>query len=542
MAGHPVSEKEVFCFLFFLLYHFNISLHDNPFIVDLEAVAGGSMAKKKVHKGVFYGPAGGSFAQKKKVVVDNVKHSGNEKDVSLDKPVSGSNMFSDADGESSDSEDSVLMAGVSAGSLLGSAVNTPKAKKMISGIVDGSSLGLINYNIDEDAENLSPPLNLPFMVKTPVEVAVKKSYALDINLSAVEGKSTTAKTQAIRKIFSVVNGFGGATTPSKFEGIIRSTFTSKESMNKATSLAEEIGIKVNGNLKRQGIRSDRAVVIKEIPMDTPKNMIIAAVSKFGEIKSIKIQLIGIWQKAVMEFAKLGQAKQLASKWSFLIGKDSVHVMKAMGDRDIWASKDCFRVLLFTLPVGTTAHDLSNLLDRTGGKTCIINCSLDTDNKVCCTVVGFESENDLNSVFLIEPVFGGICLLWARLDLVQCGKCGHLGYLALECDAPDMSSSDLLSFFNKKRAPGVDRLQLAKLYVKKNVPISCPAAFGGKSWAQVVSLASPSGGSPSGSGLGVGFSLPTTSVLSGGSLSSTILDSFLNDCLVSLKCSLELLAD
>ncbi|KAG9286029.1 hypothetical protein G9A89_022706 [Geosiphon pyriformis] len=166
------------------------------------SAAGGSMAKKKMHKEVFHGPAGGSFTQKKKVVVGNVKHSGDEKDVSLDKPVSGGNMFSNVDGESSDSEGSILMTDVSAGSLLGSAVNTPKAKIVISDVVDGSPLGSINYDMDEDAEDLPPPLNLPLskrwvnfkVVKTLVEVAVKKSYALDINLLAVEGKSTTAKT------------------------------------------------------------------------------------------------------------------------------------------------------------------------------------------------------------------------------------------------------------------------------------------------------------------------------------------------------------
>ncbi|KAG9297049.1 hypothetical protein G9A89_000428 [Geosiphon pyriformis] len=478
------------------------------------SATGGSMARKKVHKGVFHGPAGGSFAQKKKVVVGNVKHSDDERDVSLNKPVSGGNMFCNVDGESSDSEGSVLMAGVSTGFLLGLAANTPQAKGVVSGVVSGSPLGLINYNMDKDAENLPFSLNLslskrwidPKVVKTPVEVAVKKSYALDINLLAVKGKSTMAKTQAVRKIFSVVNGFGGATTPSKFEEIIRSTFTSEKSMNKAVSLAEEKGIKVNSDLKRQGIRSDQAVMIKKIPMDMPKDIIVAT-------------------KAVVEFAKLGQTEQLASKWSFLIGKNSVHVAKAVRDHDIWASRDCFRALLFTLLVGTTAHNLSNLLNRTGGRTCIINHSLNTGNRVRCTVVGFESENDLNSAFLIEPVFGGVHLSWARLDLVRCGKCGHLGHSALEYNVSDMSSSDLLSFFNKRRAPNVDCLQLAKLYAKKNV----------------VSLASPSGGSPSGSGLGVGFSPPMTSDLGGGLPSSTIANSSLNARLVSLEHSLKLLA-
>ncbi|KAG9303742.1 hypothetical protein G9A89_018639 [Geosiphon pyriformis] len=36
----------------------------------------------------------------------------------------------------------------------------------------------------------------------------------------------------------------------------------------------------------------------------PKDMIITTVSNFEKIKLIKIQLIGMWQKAMMKFAKL----------------------------------------------------------------------------------------------------------------------------------------------------------------------------------------------------------------------------------------------
>ncbi|KAG9303968.1 hypothetical protein G9A89_005878 [Geosiphon pyriformis] len=413
------------------------------------------MSKKKVLKGAFHGPAGGSFAQKKKVVLGNVKHFGDEKDISLSKSGPDDSVYSDVDSISGNNED-VGMFGISERSPLSSAVTTPKAKHVNTDTVFSSSLGFPNFAMDDDEIVLPPclPISLekkwinPKIIKTPVEVSIKKSFALDIDLSAVEGNSAMAKTRLIRKIFSLVNSFGGATTPSKFEGIIRSTFTSEESMRKAASLAREKGIIVNTDLIKLGVRSDRAMVIKEIPMDTPKEMIVTAVAKFGEIKSIKIQLIGMWQKAVVEFAELSQADELASRWLFLIGKNSVHVAKAMRDRDIWASKDRFRALLFILLVGTMVHDLSNLLDRTGGKTCIINYSLDTGNRICCAVVGFESKNDLNSAFLTESVLGGVRLSWARFDVIQCGKCGRLGHSALECNASNVSSLVLLSSFKK----------------------------------------------------------------------------------------------
>ncbi|KAG9286499.1 hypothetical protein G9A89_014665 [Geosiphon pyriformis] len=213
-------------------------------------------------------------------------------------------------------------------------------------------------------------------------------------------------------------------------------------------------------------------------------MIIAAVSKFGEIKSIKIQLIGMWQKAVVKFAELDQANLLASKWLFLIGKDSVHIAKAVGDCKTWALRDQFRALLFTLLVKITVHDLETFLERTGGKTCIINKSLKTGKKICCAVVGFEFDDNPESVFRMELILGGIKLFWARMDL--------FGHFALKCDAPVASPSKPSRTF-KRVVSNEHCLQLAKLYEKKSVPIFCPAAFGSKSWAQVVLFAGSSDG-------------------------------------------------
>ncbi|KAG9294020.1 hypothetical protein G9A89_019358 [Geosiphon pyriformis] len=408
----------------------------------MEATASSTTTKKKALKNTFYGPVGGSFSQKKKVVLGNVKYSGDEKNISLNRSGSGNSIYSDVKSLSGENK-IVSMSGIDGGSLLGSAATTPK--KWID----------------------------PKVIKTSVEVSVKKSFALDINLSAIEEKSATAKTQLIKKIFLLVNGFGGAITSLKFKGIIRLTFTSEKNMIKTASLAREKEININSNLKKQKICSDWTLVIKKIPIDTPKEMIITALVEFGKIKLIKIQLIGMWQKTVF----------------FFIGKDSVHVAMAVGNCDIWASRNRFRALLFTLPVKMTAHDLSTLLD----------------GAICCAVIGFKSEKDLESVFHTVLIFGSIKLLWTRMDLVHCEKCEHFSHSALECNTLTVSLS-------KSSKPVVKipleecHLQLAKLYVKKSVPISHSAAFGGKFWVQVVLLASSSGGSCFTSSFGSG-SLP-----------------------------------
>ncbi|KAG9297343.1 hypothetical protein G9A89_004005 [Geosiphon pyriformis] len=208
------------------------------------------------------------------------------------------------------------MTGINVRFLLNLAANIPKTKHINIGTVFGSPLESLNFVMDNDKK---------------IEVVVKKSFVLDINLLAVENKSVMVKIQA-------------------------------------TSLVKKKKIVININLKRQSIYSDWAVVIKKILMNMSKKIIVTTVTKF------------------------------ASNWSFLIGKNSVHM--AM-----------FRALLFTLPVKTTAHDLSTLLDKAGEKTY-------TDNRFCCVVVGFKSNKDLESAFRMEPIlsiaFGG--KLWVQVVL------------------------------------------------------------------------------------------------------------------------------
>ncbi|KAG9295868.1 hypothetical protein G9A89_006607 [Geosiphon pyriformis] len=195
---------------------------------------------------------------------------------------------------------------------------------------------------------------------------------------------------------------------------------------------------------------------------------------------------------------------------------------AVENHNTWASRDQFRALLFTLLVKTTAHNLGTFLDRIGRKICVINCLLNSSNQIRCAVIGFGSSENLESVYHTESIFGEIKCFWTRLDLVYYGNCEHFGHFSVKCDAPIVLST--------KPSKSVKRL--AKLYVKKGVPIFHPA---------VVSLASSSGGSLSGSGSGSGFS--SSGVLHDKrSMLINHVDSSIHNCLALLKCFLKLLAD
>ncbi|KAG9294013.1 hypothetical protein G9A89_019351 [Geosiphon pyriformis] len=204
----------------------------NPFVVDLAAPISGTGTKRRSTRVPTSGSVSSGSSYKIKKPPGGAKLSSNSatlKDSGSGQVVRQFNSM-DTDGEASEGE------GVS-----DSKMNTPQAKCFNNGAIVGSPLSSINYDIEEEKE---------------VEVAVKKSFTLDINLSAVKEKSATAKTHVIRKLFSGINGFGRATTPSKFEEIIKSTFIFEASMEKAASLARENNITVNSDLKKQEICSD----------------------------------------------------------------------------------------------------------------------------------------------------------------------------------------------------------------------------------------------------------------------------------------------
>ncbi|KAG9303703.1 hypothetical protein G9A89_018600 [Geosiphon pyriformis] len=196
-----------------------------------------------------------------------------------------------------------------------------------------------------------------------------KLFTLDVKLSAMPGKTNSDKLVAIKKIVYRINGFGGASTPSKFPGIIRASFTSEFSMKKAKELAICEKIIVNNDLKKD-----------------------------------------------------------ATNWALAesLSKDSVRVVLALNDKKLWMARDHHQTLLYTLPVGTTAYNLS------------VVCFADKASKLAA--IGSVS------------VYKNVNLHWAGLSLAHCAKCKHFGHI----------------------------------FEKKQAPVAYPVFFDRKTWAQIAS--------------------------------------------------------
>ncbi|KAG9307732.1 hypothetical protein G9A89_023297 [Geosiphon pyriformis] len=229
-----------------------------------------------------------------------------------------------------------------------------------------------------------------------------KFFTLDVKLLAILEKTNSNKIMSIKKIFYQIDGFEGASTLSKFPGIIRSFFTSELSLKKARELTTHEKIVVNVDVKQINKHLDQVIVVKEIPVNLSK----LAVESIADLVTVR--------------------------WSVVMGKNPVHVVKVIDDKHMWVSRNQHRVLLYILPVGTTVHDLLDLVKSYGEKTCFIGCN--PSSYVCdrCAIMCFVDKASKLAAIGSALVFKSINLYWTGLFLVHCAHCKQFGHISTMC--------------------------------------------------------------------------------------------------------------
>ncbi|KAG9302790.1 hypothetical protein G9A89_009567 [Geosiphon pyriformis] len=185
-------------------------------------------------------------------------------------------------------------------------------------------------------------------------------------------------------------------------------------MNKTKKLAIHEKIVVNNDLRKIDSCSNKKIIVKEIPVNLSKSAVEFVFSKFEKIVLIKIQLIGLWQKALVKFKSSEIADLVAVKWNL------------------------HQALLYTLSVGIMTHDLFDLLELYGGKTCFIGCNPSFYAHNICVIVCFADETSKLAAIGSILVFKGVNLHWTGLFLACCANCKQFGHVSNVCSAGENS--------------------------------------------------------------------------------------------------------
>ncbi|KAG9298992.1 hypothetical protein G9A89_020305 [Geosiphon pyriformis] len=391
------------------------------------------MFMKKLVKDATISSVSSSLRQKSKISLGKVKHLGNKADLFFKLPASNSNQYKNIDISSNEKLGHKIgkNLGYSADSKsdkpLDSCTNIPKAKCFNFGTVKTSLLGFCDFGSTVDDVDMDLPSFVSLESSLCLVVSVKekfcfeliKSFALNIGLLAVSGSTLCNKLKSVKKLFYKIDGFGNVLTPSKFPGIVKASFISESSFALAKQLA------VSENLV--------------ISVDLPKLAIESVLVKYEKIFSIKMQLIGLWQKALV-------IDLVASKWSILLGKNLACVVKANANKQIHMVR---RLAIF---LGTWY------------------LMYEPTTAICST-----------------PVFKGVNLIWAGLSSSKCATCGNFGYFFSGCGSGKKNFEQ--SFKKKFLCSNSDKRHLVFIYTKKQAPMFCPISFGSVTWASVISSSS-----------------------------------------------------
>ncbi|KAG9303323.1 hypothetical protein G9A89_013649 [Geosiphon pyriformis] len=150
-----------------------------------------------------------------------------------------------------------------------------------------------------------------------------------------------------------------------------------------------------------------------------------------------------------------------------MSKDSVHVALVLSDKELWVARNHHQALFYTFPVGTTAHDLSGLVNSYGRKTCFIGHNPSSYVHDRCVIVYFADEASKLAAIGSVLVYKSVNLHWAGFFLVHCTKCKHFGHISEVCSIGGNSG-----VHNKQVVSSQDQVYLANIYKKKQASVAC----------------------------------------------------------------------
>ncbi|KAG9296955.1 hypothetical protein G9A89_003669 [Geosiphon pyriformis] len=94
---------------------------------------------------------------------------------------------------------------------------------------------------------------------------------------------------------------------------VESEETSINGVSNVKNMNNMIAEKMNYINSNTSKTDNMEVIIKKIPVDLPKSVVKSVFSKFGKIISIKMQLIGLWQKTLVEYESSEVADLVTAK-------------------------------------------------------------------------------------------------------------------------------------------------------------------------------------------------------------------------------------
>ena len=243
-----------------------------------------------------------------------------------------------------------------------------------------------------------------------VTVQKRQTFAVALALGSLPGATNDEKKNyAYNMIGSIPHMLSVVISKINDVGVIKVSYSVQESATAATQIpvsdSDTAHFEPINNLSASQIDNQYQLKIIGVPLDIDKPIFTSYLNKIGATKQIKFLTRGLYFHVHVTFASKDVSVQFQDKWSLTFGKHMFRIFPndiSTSERNL---RSKFTLKLTNLPKGTTAFDLSAILEEVSAKTCFIPKKRDSRNydKERFAIVQFASETALNQAVTFSYV-------------------------------------------------------------------------------------------------------------------------------------------
>jgi prefoldin subunit 5 len=308
------------------------------------------------------------------------------------------------------------------------------------------------FGEDSDSENesttSSSPLNIrdkgkgkeiPDQIKhMPVDWQIqygRHRYKMFAAMSEIPGTSEQAKIQLISKALARFESFTSirAVTSAGTRQVI-ALFGAESDAKKASKIkidSDTIIHMQEGTIHNPFEAKHKTIRAWDIPLNVSQADVHAAFSKYGEIKFIRMQTIGMWQSANIEYTNQEDFDKLSMRWSIPFKADLIRIYPFLNTKEVKQERSKFVLRLINLPPGTTGYDMRDIIRQSKAQTCYIP----RNNRYLrkrFAILSFRSQEALDEASNLQTFLGNTELQWLSLETKTCTICSNPNHSAKDC--------------------------------------------------------------------------------------------------------------
>jgi hypothetical protein len=296
-----------------------------------------------------------------------------------------------------------------------------------------------------DSSSTNPPKNKGkqkekiMLTRPPVDWQVeygRRRYKMQVDWEKIPGSNNSTRMRIISEALASLESFISVrTSVQQGKKMITALFGAEADANKARkiTLADKSTVQMEATpiFDRIGAKN-KSIRAWDIPLNVSQEEVRTAFTKFGEIKSLRMQTIGMWQSANIEFLNQADYDKLAPRWSIPFRADLIRVFPFLNTREINAERSEYTLKLGNLPPGITGFDLKEIIQETRAQTCYIPRTRNYGRRRFA-ILSFRSNEAQEAAADTHVALGNTTLQWYHTATKLCDVCTSPDHKAKECD-------------------------------------------------------------------------------------------------------------